>query len=186
MALMRARLVVDLNNCMLIKKNTFVEHWHPNTTSHLLGNQFAIGVDWVVCAIHIIAEWFDNGKLIVFQHQKKFMDIPMIYKFIHIAHYHIVSLPTRMLPAVVFDIIVDTIVKSASLKFNHARVCVRVYNYFAFIVGIIVIDGKLVDKTLVVVEHKWQHLFFIPAYGIIVYNRTMDTLDPFVNAKAAF
>ena len=102
----------------------------------------------------------------------------MINEFINVTYNHKISFASRPLPTIVFDLLVNGIIESVRLELDDVSVWARLDDGFAIVVGVVVVHSEVVDKPLVVVKHKRQHLLFIPANRIVMDNWTMDSANP--------
>ena len=75
------------------------------------------------------------------------------------------------------------IVKPVGLKFYDAGMGMIINNCFTFVGRIVVIYGEAVGEASIVVKHERQHLLLVPADGIVMDDRSVNAMKPFVKAQ---
>ena len=48
----------------------------------------------------------------------------------------------------------------------------------------IVVDGEMVDKGFIMLEHEGQHALLVPADGVVVDDGAVDMVDYFVSFQS--
>ena len=120
--------------------------------------------------------------MFTFQFREFVLDVGMVEEFVDIANNHIVSMASRFFPARVFDVVVNGVAESVGVEFDDCGVFSGAYDVDGTISGVVVVESEVVDKRLVVLEHEWEHVLFVPADCIVVNDGVVDAMEQFVQS----
>lgn len=107
----------------------------------------------------------------------------MVEEFVHVADNHEVGMSTRFFPAVVFYLVVVVVAEAVRVEFDKRGVGSGADDIDGMVGRAVVVDGEVIDKAFIMVEHEGQYLFLVPADGIVMDDRVVYPVNLFVELQ---
>lgn len=176
-------LVVDFHDGMGVKEDAFVKQGGANPIGNLFRKQATRLIVRIDIAVHVVTDGFYDRNMVVLQLGEFVFDVGMVEEFVHVADNHEVGMSTRFFPAVVFYLVVVVVAEAVRVEFDKRGVGSGADDIDGMVGRAVVVDGEVIDKAFIMVEHEGQYLFLVPADGIVMDDRVVYPVNLFVELQ---